>query len=355
MSEYPALKNNFEKNWLATWLNQADTPDIIHANWEDLPLKERINALASQINEWLPKESTAKQIQMLTRMMPSHKPWKNGDMRYWPIFSWIELFAVDAPKESLTFLTAFTHLLTAEFAIRPLLMHHEEMTFSYLKKQLNHPDEHVRRWVSEGTRPRLPWGMQVPCLKQKLSRNLTLISPLINDPSPYVRKSVANHLNDMYREDADLALTYATQWWENNTAESTWIVKHGLRSAIKDGHAGALSLLGFEPLSFIQSDLQIHQASVAFDGEISFTFEGKWNKPSDVVIDYAMHFVRANGKTGKKVFKLKTCKQTTHVLVVKKHSFKPISTRRYYPGFHTIDILANGQVMASNTFELKKP
>lgn len=355
MSEYPALKDTFEKNWLATWLTDATIAEINHKNWEVTPLKERINALAAQLNQWLPQQHTTKNILLLDGLLTKNKPWKNGDMKYWPIFSWIELFGFLSSKKALEFLAKYTHLLTAEFAIRPIIENNEKEVFNFLSANITNPDEHVRRWISEGTRPRLPWGKQVACLKQNLERNLKLITNLIDDESAYVRKSVANHLNDVYRENAALAITYALRWWQHNTDHSKWIVKHGLRSAIKDGYQPALELLGYQPVQFTNSQLSVTQKSIAFNGTIEFYFDGQLNQPNDVIIDYAIHFVGANNKPRVKVFKLKTIQQATIISFSKRHSFKPISTRKYYPGTHTISILANGKAIASETFELLNP
>jgi 3-methyladenine DNA glycosylase AlkC len=355
MSDYPALKDRFEKKWLATWLSDNSIPEINDKNWQEVPLKERINALATQINNWLPKQTTGENIKHIDTLLSNNKPWNKGDMQYWPIFSWIELFCFESPKQSLEFLAKYTHLLTAEFAIRPIIEHNEKEVFRFLAANINNPDEHVRRWISEGTRPRLPWGTQVACLKQNLTRYLELINHLIDDESASVRKSVANHLNDVYREDTPLAMKYATRWWKHNTAHSKWIVKHGMRSAIKDGYEPALKLLGFSAVAFTQTKLIIHQKSISFDGVVQFNFEGKLNKPSDVIIDYAVHFVGSNDKPRIKVFKLKTLQKATELAIDKRHSFKPISTRKYYPGIHTISILANGKTIASETFELLAP
>jgi len=355
MSDYPALKDRFEKNWLATWLSDNSIPEINDKNWQDVPLKERINALATQINNWLPKQSISENIKQIDTLLSNNMPWNKGDMQYWPIFSWIELYGFQSSKEALEFLTKYTHLLTAEFAVRPIIENNEKEVFNFLKANINNPDEHVRRWISEGTRPRLPWGKQVACLRQNLIRNLELINHLIDDESAYVRKSVANHLNDVYREDKKIAIKYATSWWKHNTAHSKWIVKHGLRSAIKDGYEPALKLLGFSPVSFTQAKLVVHQKAIPFDGVVQFIFEGKLNKPSDVIIDYAVNFVGTNDKARIKVFKLKILQKATELVIDKKHSFKPISTRKYYPGMHTISILANGKTIASDTFELLAP
>lgn len=355
MSDYPALKDRFEKNWLATWLSDKSIPVIHDENWQEVLLKERINALATQINNWLPKQSTTASIKHLSELFANNKPWNKGDMKYWPIFSWIELYGFQSSKEALAFLAKYTHMLTAEFAIRPIIENNEKEVFNFLEANLNNPDEHVRRWISEGTRPRLPWGKQVACLKQNLVRNLDLISNLVDDPAMYVRKSVANHLNDVYREDTPLAMKYANLWWKHNTAHSKWIVKHGLRSAIKDGYEPALKLLGFSPVLFTQAKLVVHQKAIPFDGVVQFSFEGQLNKSSDVIVDYAVHFVGANDKARIKVFKLKTIQEASEIIVDKRHSFKPISTRKYYPGIHTISILANGKTIASETFELLAP
>lgn len=355
MGEYPALKNTFDNNWLATWLSDKNAPPLKTPNWENLELKERINALATHLNNWLPKQTTEKNIDLLDSLLSKHQPWKKGNMKYWPIFSWVELFGAKTPNQSLAFLGKYTHMFTAEFAVRPIIEHHEAIVFDFFTRNINNSDEHIRRWISEGARPRLPWGKQVACLKQNLIRNLELINQLIDDESAYVRKSAANHLNDVYREDKKIAIKYATSWWKHNTPHSKWIVKHGLRSAIKDGYQPALALLGFSAVTISNAKLTIANPAIPFNGSVHFSFEGKLNKPSDVIIDYAIHFIGANKKPRIKVFKLKTLLTASEINLEKNHSFKPISTRKYYPGTHTVAILVNGQTIASKTFELLAP
>lgn len=355
MSEYPALKNTFETNWLATWLNSDNQKPIDVNSWDELSLKERINVIAHSINEFLGEIPLEKKIDQLDELLTKHQPWDKGNMLYWPIFSWIELFGFEAAEPALHFLAKHTHLFTAEFAIRPIIEVNETLVFDFLGNNLNHPDEHVRRWISEGTRPRLPWGKQLKALKTNSERGLKLINNLINDHSAYVRKSVANHLNDVYRENKTLALKYAKLWWQQNTTHSQWIVKHGLRSAIKDGYTPALELLGYNTLTFKDITLTVLEKVIPFNGAVQFSINAELNKPSNLIMDYAIDFVRANGKTGQKVFKLKTQQDIKTIALEKTHSFKPISTRKYYPGTHTITILANGKAVASETFELLKP
>jgi 3-methyladenine DNA glycosylase AlkC len=355
MSKFPALKHTFKKNWLATWLNDPSILPVDENDWELLSLKERTIVLAHQLHRWLPAKQMDKKLSLIEELIKTNKPWNSGDMLYWPIFSWVEIFANDCPDQALVFLAKYTHVFTAEFAIRPLIVRHEEKVFEFLSSKLSHPDEHVRRWISEGTRPRLPWGLGVPSLKNNLERNLQLITPLIHDSSIYVRKSVGNHLNDLYREDPALAMEYATKWKKNNTPESNWVVKHGLRSAVKDGFLPALLLLGFEPVEMKQAECTIVEKTIPFHGDVLFHISGKFDKPSDVILDYAINFVRANGKSNRKVFKLKVLSNVSDFKMDKKHRFKPISTRKYYPGMHTIEILANGETIATETFELKKP
>jgi len=216
---------------------------------------------------------------------------------------------------------------------------------------------HVRRLVSEGTRTRLPWGMRLHFLIEDPSPVIPLLEMLKDDPELYVRRSVANNLNDLTKDHPDMVLDLLEEWNEGASENTKWVISHALRGLAKAGNLRALALLGYgEPL------VEIHDFEVSPDEDlklgdklhINFRLRSADFQPQNLMIDYIIHHVKANGSTSPKVFKLakKTLGAFEEVNIQKNHHFKPVTTRVYYPGTHTIELQINGQIVAVRDFEL---
>lgn len=325
-----------------------------------LELKERVKHIIKALNRHLPAdfEYTATRL----RDLPEH--WDKGDAEdplngfaAWPIIDYIAEFGMEDPDVSLETLRALTSLFSAEFAIRPFLLKYPEQCFSHLVQWINSDSEHVRRLVSEGTRPRLPWGQQLPPYIKNPSDVLDILELLKDDPSEYVRRSVANNLNDISKDHPERVIALCKAWSKNSNPKRQWIIRHATRTLVKQGHPGVFDLLGYT------ANPQVSVSSLLLDAEqlmlgqtLSFTFDLHSESPElqKLVIDYAVHFVKANGKTSPKVFKLKNLELdgNTHQRIVKTHAFKEITTRKYYEGEHRIEIIINGEPKASQSFLL---
>jgi 3-methyladenine DNA glycosylase AlkC len=200
------------------------------------------------------------------------------------------------------------------------------------------PSEHVRRLVSEGTRPRLPWAARLPAFQRDPAPVLALLERLKDDPALYVRRSVANNLNDIGKDHPALLADTARTWLQGATPERRWIVQHALRSAVKRGEPGALAALGFGAAA----DVQIGQPSITpqssavIGGTLVVAFDVINNRaqPQRVLVDFAVHYIKANGQSRAKVFKLKTLDLAAHETqrVGKQISLAEMSTRKHYPG-----------------------
>lgn len=252
---------------------------------------------------------------------------------------------------------ALTQRFTAEFSIRPFLLHHPEATLAQLLAWTQDPSAHVRRLVSEGTRPRLPWAPRLRQFQADPTPVLALLERLKDDPELYVRRSVANNLNDIGKDHPEVLVHTAQAWLQDATAERAWIVGHALRSAVKRGESAALAVLGFgQTAQVVVEQVQISPARVAIGDAVSIAFElhNPLSAPQTVLVDLAVHYVKASGQPRAKVFKLKTLElapgQT--VSLVKKLSLDQMSTRTHYPGRHQVDAVINGQARALGAFEL---
>jgi len=188
------------------------------------------------------------------------------------------------------------------------------------------------------------------------SKVVSLLEALKNDPSEYVRRSVAYNLNDISKDHPDLVAEIAHNWMIDASAERQRLVRHGLRTLIKSGHVNALQALGYGPAQIEVKDFSLSATQVHLGEALNFHIEIKSTSKSHqpLVIDYAVHHMRANGKTAPKVFKWKTVRLNAEAALTaaKRHVIKPITTRRYYPGHHRVEALINGESVAGADFEL---
>lgn len=259
----------------------------------------------------------------------------------------------------LVLLADLTSRLTGEFALRTFMDSDLDRTLAAALDWTAHPDPHVRRLASEGTRPFLPWGRRVAALTARPDATAAILESLYRDESDYVRRSVANHLNDLARTDPDLVVASARAFMAQPDANTPKLVRHALRTLIKKGHPDALALLGFAPPEGITvSDLLVTPQDVIAGTDMAFRFElaNTSGSTQAVAVDYVVHHVRANGERSPKVFKLthRTLAPGSRETVTRAHSFRPITTRRYYPGEHLIEIQVNGTVLADAVFRLSE-
>ncbi len=280
----------------------------------------------------------------------------DGGWHYWPMAQLIELYGLDDFEAAVQAMHEITRRHTAEFAIRPFLIRYPDRTLAVLHEWTQDENHHVRRLVSEGTRPRLPWGMRLHQFIADPTPTLALLEKLKDDPSEYVRRSVANHLNDITKDNPQLVLETLARWQKNVTPERQWITRHALRSLVKAGDPAALRLLGFGQAQVRVPQITLSPLVVTFGNslEITFTLQSESDDRQELVVDYVIHFVKANGRTAPKVFKLRhvSLDGRQSLPIRKNHPFKPITTRRYYPGVHRVDIQVNGQTLAGAEFEL---
>jgi len=280
-----------------------------------------------------------------------------GSFLYLPHTMFVADYGLDHFELSMAAQHALTQRFSAEFSIRPFLEHHTQATLEQLTVWATDPSEHVRRLVSEGTRPRLPWAPRLRQFQADPTPVLALLDLLKDDPALYVRRSVANNLNDIGKDHPELVTRTAQAWLQDASPERAWIVGHALRSAVKRGEAGALKVLGFgKTAQLALSQIQISPGQAAKGGavQISFALTNPQNQPQKVLVDLAVHYVKANGLTRAKVFKLSTLDlapgQTMQLS--KKLSLAEMTTRKHYLGTHPVEVLLNGQAQPLGAFEL---
>lgn len=326
-----------------------------------LGLLERSNLICDALAEFLPddfKKATKVLVDNAHKTLPLEGENAVNSFLLLPHTQYIARYGKEAFETSMAALYALTKKFTAEFAIRPFLIHSTEQTLAVLHKWALDENEHVRRLVSEGTRPLLPWAMKLKMFEKDPEPCFALLEKLKADTSVYVRKSVANHLNDHSKKHPVKVVALLQRWnREIKTQEMKWITRHALRTLVKKGDPAALSLLGFGPPTHIElAALRIAETDVVFGNHLTFECDIKsdHDEPVKLLIDYVLYFKKANGTLAPKVFKLK---QTTilpgeMISIRKKHPIRPITTRKYYPGTQELSIQVNGREMGREKFKL---
>lgn len=250
-------------------------------------------------------------------------------------------------EESLLLLKEMTKRFSSEFDVRYFLIRDQDRALRIMQGWVTDPNHHVRRLVSEGTRPRLPWAMQLPRLVTDPTPTLPLLEALLDDEHEYVRRSVANHLNDIAKDHPNIVANLSKRWMANPDSNRKKLVRHACRTLIKQGHPGALAAMGVFPPKIKLIKFNIETQKVSFGGNLEFSVDLKSTSKAsqNIIIDYIVHFVKANGKRSGKVFKWKkiTLKAGKTVSFKKTHSIRPITTRRYYEGMQAVSLRINGK------------
>jgi 3-methyladenine DNA glycosylase AlkC len=258
--------------------------------------------------------------------------------------------------DGLQLLAQLTPRLSGEFAIRRFLIADLERALADILPWTDSSDEHVRRLASEGTRAFLPWAVRVPRLAATPTATLPILDALRRDPSDYVRRSVANHLNDLSRDNPALVVQTAAGWLADADENTSWVVRHGLRTLIKKADPGALALLGFAEVELEVSEIELDDETVVLPGELEFGFRltNSGEVAARLAIDYSVSYVKSNGTLAAKVFKLTTREVGAGETIElrKRHAFRQMTTRVHYAGTHEIELQINGRRYSRRSFEL---
>jgi 3-methyladenine DNA glycosylase AlkC len=330
--------------------------------YESLELMPRGRWIADSLRNHLPRDFKKAVSILVNSMGPKHDRTTDFGITpflYMPHSFFVAKFGLDDFEASMRAQYEITQRFTAEFSIRPFLIHFPEKTLAHLRKWTRDPSPHVRRLVSEGTRPRLPWAPRLPGFQKDPRPVLKLLELLKNDPDLYVRRSVANNLNDIGKDNPSILINTARNWLKNASPERTWIVNHALRFAIKKGVPGAIEVLGFQKGASVSIGKTCIQPSTPRIGDsvlIGFEIKNQGAKRDRILVDFQIHFQKANGKSSPKVFKMKTVELPPQgeVMLKKKISLVEMTTRKHYPGRHQVDAILNGVVKRIGLFELKR-
>jgi 3-methyladenine DNA glycosylase AlkC len=323
-----------------------------------LELKDRVllvtNALASSFAKSYPEN-----IKVIKQVIKNNKL---TGFQLWPFSEFISQFGLSHFDESMDAMYELTQKFTSEFAVRPFIIQDHLKVLNHFQKITCDPNVHIRRWVSEGTRPLLPWGQKIAVFVNHPELAIELLEKLKYDEEIYVRKSVANHLNDISKNHPLLVIKIVDRWQKECPAEHfskiAWIKKQALRTLIKKGHPGALKLMGVNGKGKIKiQGFKLDKKTYKLGEKMTFQFtlisQGKSRQ--SVVIDYGIDFLKANGKLGRKIFKLKNIELDagSSIEITKTHALKAITTMKFYSGVHQICLQVNGVCLESLSFNFK--
>jgi 3-methyladenine DNA glycosylase AlkC len=328
--------------------------------YEVLSLMQRGKKIAQALKSHLP-QNYEKAVAILISSLGS-RPMGDGtnpisSFLYLPHTVYVSEYGLDFFEASMQAQYELTQRFTAEFSIRPFLIHHERKTLSRLKIWAADKNVHVRRLVSEGTRPRLPWAQRLPAFQKNPMPVLELLEMLKDDTKLYVQRSVANNLNDIGKDHPGVLTKTCRDWMKNASKERQHLIRHALRFAIKRGNREALSVLGFGhkiEVSLRHVSIQPKHVRRGDCVLIEFEIVNTGKVQQDYLADLCLHYIKANGKTSPKVFKLNTftLQAGQGIVCRKKISLGELTTRKHYPGKHRIEILLNGQAYAAGIFNL---
>lgn len=334
-----------------------------------LEMKARAMHICAALEATLPADFTTAAQALTTALAPAEAGEQMAQLQglqhglrgwiLWPVGEYIARHGQREPEAALQALHALTQRFTAEYAIRPFIVRHPELAFNTLRRWVSDDSPHVRRLVSEGSRPRLPWGLQLKGLIVDPSPTLPLLLALQDDSSDYVRRSVANHLNDIAKDHPQRV----AQWLHDHLPDAPdarrALLRHASRTLIKMGDAQVLKAWGLGGTFKGSATLTVAPPRVALGGEVTFALQlqSGAKRAQTLAVDYLVHHVKAHGGTSPKVFKGWQIELPpgAQVALQKRHSLRPVTTRRYYAGRHAIAVQINGRVVAEGSFDLVIP
>lgn len=330
---------------------------VIDEHWDGRELKDRMRHLTIVLHQFMPTDFVkASQIILQLVKILQKSEHKDQALAYMFLPDYIEKYGLDNFTQTMKTMEIVTQFTSCEFAIRPFIIKYPTQTIKQLISWSTHQNLHVRRLASEGCRPRLPWAMALPSLKKDPAPILPILEKLKNDDSLYVRRSVANNLNDISKDNPTIVLQLAQQWIGKNK-ETDWVVKHACRTLLKQGNQTALTLFGYGALTDVTiENFQVLTPIVKVGDYLKFSFQlvNKQAAAVKIRLEYGLYYKKANGSLSKKVFKIseKSYPKNSTTLVVKRQSFKIITTRKFYAGIHKVAIIMNGKEFDSVDFEL---
>ncbi|HEV7333472.1 MAG TPA: DNA alkylation repair protein [Flavisolibacter sp.] len=328
---------------------------VVEGDWKDYELKQRMRRLSTVLHSHLPGDYPAQVSCLLCIIDVLEQQGEKGGFAYMFLPDFLEQYGLEDVDTSLQAMERITQFASCEFAVRPFLLAHQEKVMAQMLPWSRHPHPYVRRFASEGCRPRLPWAMAIPALKKDPSPILPILENLKADDSLFVRKSVANNLNDIAKDHPDVVANLV-KTWKGVHPETDWIIRHGCRTLLKKAHPSTYALFELEGAADCRlTNLTLSHTHLKVGDRLGFSFALITGPVSRKLrLEYAVYYKKANGKQSRKIFQItEKIFQPAQTYVFKKEQrFQDFTTRKHYPGEHKLAIVVNGQEMAEKEFVL---
>lgn len=332
---------------------------VFNDHWESMELKERMRHLATTLHTFLTDdyEQNASWLVGIIKQLQKNGV-KENSFEYMFLPDYIEIYGLDHYEASIAAIEYITQFTSCEFAVRPFILRYPEAMISQLTHWATHKHHMVRRLATEGSRPRLPWAMAIPAFKKDPKPVIPILEKLKDDESETVRRSVANNLNDIAKDNPEVVITLAKKW-KGKSKAIDWVVKHGCRTLLKQGYPEIMPLFGFSSANDIEiKSLSIQTPVVEIGNDLSFSFDliNRRKKPLLIRLEYGIYFMKANGTLSRKVFKIseKEYSGSSVTTISRQQPFKVITTRKLYPGKHRVSIIANGIELERADFQVNE-
>lgn len=347
---------NALKNILLDFDEERFLNKIFDSEWENRELKQRMRHLSTTLKDFLPtdfEKAADKILELINHLKIKHF---GLSFEYMFLPDFIEQYGLDDYETSIKTLEEVTQFTSCEFAVRPFIIKYPKQMMKQMLVWSKHKHHGVRRFSSEGCRPRLPWAMALPELKNDPTQILPILENLKNDTSEFVRKSVANNLNDIVKDNPKTVINLVKEW-HGKSKNTDWIIKHGCRTLLKQGNIEIMELFGFGSVKNIRiENFQISTPKVKIGESLEFDFKLLNNNDGNTKIrlEYGLYYQKANGSLSKKVYKIseKEYSKNSITQIIRKQPFRIITTRKFHLGLHQLSVIINGNECEKLNFEL---
>ncbi len=354
--------DEFFKKFIAAILKKMPTfPEkeflkfIRNEEWENAALKQRASRIATALFQFLPN-NFHENVLFIRDCIPEWEKsgFKKQNLEFIFLPEILSTYGISEPEFSLNMLEIITDFVSAEFAVRYFMLENEALVLAKMTSWTQHSSENVRRLASEGSRPRLPWGIALKTFQKNPLPTLPILRSLYADESEYVRRSTANHWNDISKDNPEIFIAELKKEVGQN-AQKDALFKHAARTLLKKGNAEVLQCFGMEKKSTSTvGNLTVSAKRLRKGETLDFSCLVRAEKSEKIRLEYAVCYQKSGDKTSRKVFQIfeKYFEQGEEKNIAKKISFRDLTTRKHYAGEHRLEILLNGDVKAECVFDL---
>lgn len=330
---------------------------VFDKEWANKELKQRVKHIVQLMHQMFP-DDYPQAVGIITNVILHLRSQniKEVSFGYMCLPEYIETYGLEHYSVSVKAMEQVTEFMSCEFAVRPFIVKYEDKMMKQMLKWSKSKSPKVRRLASEGCRPRLPWAMALPKFKNDPTVILPILENMKTDEDIWVRKSVANNLNDISKDNPELAIKIFKQWYGKHY-HTDWIVKHAARTLLKKGNPELMAMFGFAKNDAITvSGFKIDTPKVKVGDSLQFScaINNTSKKAMDIRVEYAIYYLLANGKHTRKVFKVSEKEYTgnSKTVLIRKQSFRKITTRVFYSGVHKVALIINGHEEPTHEFML---